>query len=564
MRNLDGTSSSFDASDSDYLHVYFTTDITALESAGEYSYDIRLVDDFGLYSSAVVSNKADQLKEPVFSVSQNGSYEATEETGLYPLVISHTRETKNNGNPCKEMPSVVYTVRNSSNAIVASGTKVAPVTVPLPVGKDYKIEAYSVLNGFVDSDSVSVSSFTVTRCRDYYVSKTNGDDTDGTGSRLKPFKTISKCAGEIKKQIDDFSDKGKYNIYLLSDIESEKDADISVAINPTAKFDELNIIGYENQRTIDASKSKGLSVDVKADQINIKNIVVEKASNYGLQLNNASNGGASVNIENSKFINNKGIGVMNYYTGALTLNNVTITGNISSANGYGNVGGMNYNGAQLNLKGKIIITDNHYVLNNNDTLCNLYVGTVSDTQKLITITGSLSGSKIGITTQTVPEIGNDIQFTSGFASNNSGLLPLDIFTSDTSNSFKLSNGEVYVAAGGISVDPPSSLDSKLTISAINSTTFVIGTQRVLTLKAVVKDSNSQDVDITSSVDWNFKFYMNQENLTSYISKGTTEATKNKVSFSTSIILPGNYYLYVFATYKGVTYTTMIPVSFTKQ
>lgn len=87
--------------------------------------------------------------------------------------------------------------------------------------------------------------------------------------------------------------------------------------------------------------------------------------------------------------------------GTLTLDGCTITGNTSKNNG----GGIwNGSGSKLNMQGKNTVTDNNGQANADNVY--LTKGIV------ITVTGSLEGSQIGVSMQT-PDV-----FTSGFGANN--------------------------------------------------------------------------------------------------------------------------------------------------
>ena len=108
-----------------------------------------------------------------------------------------------------------------------------------------------------------------------------------------------------------------------------------------------------------------------------------------------------------------GGGICNY--GTLTLDGCTITGNTCGKNG----GGIyNFSIATLNMKGKITITDN---IGKESLQHNVFL----KENAVITVTGALTDSKIGITLE--DETGT---FTSGYKANNSGVDPATIFTAD--------------------------------------------------------------------------------------------------------------------------------------
>jgi hypothetical protein len=112
-----------------------------------------------------------------------------------------------------------------------------------------------------------------------------------------------------------------------------------------------------------------------------------------------------------------GSGICNY--GTLTLDGGTITGNSAKSDG----GGIWTNGT-LNLQGAITITGNTIT---NGQLSNLYL----KSGKVVTVTGSLAGSNIGIYMLTQGT------FTNGYSTYHSGTHPNTIFTSDQNSNVSI-------------------------------------------------------------------------------------------------------------------------------
>lgn len=106
-----------------------------------------------------------------------------------------------------------------------------------------------------------------------------------------------------------------------------------------------------------------------------------------------------------------GGGVNNW--GTQTIDGCTITGNTSKANGGGVWSGPR---TTLQMQGKNTVTDNQ----SNGKTNNVYLRE----DVLITVTGSLEGSQIGV------GMGTPGTFTSGYGTNNEGLLPIKVFLSD--------------------------------------------------------------------------------------------------------------------------------------
>ena len=130
--------------------------------------------------------------------------------------------------------------------------------------------------------------------------------------------------------------------------------------------------------------------------------------------------GATATLKNVSITGNEakvtgGGGICNW--GSLTLDGCTITGNTCEKNG----GGIyNFSTATLNMKGKMTITDN---IGKEGLKHNVFL----KENAVITVTGALTDSKIGITLE--DETGT---FTSGYKANNSGVDPATIFTPDLS------------------------------------------------------------------------------------------------------------------------------------
>ena len=154
--------------------------------------------------------------------------------------------------------------------------------------------------------------------------------------------------------------------------------------------------------------------------------------------------GGSVNLTNVTITgctgDDRGGGISNH--GTMTIDGCTITGNTSKGNGGGicNLGTLTVDGctiqnniaktegggiwtdasATLNMKGAMTVTDNTV---STGSANNLFL----NTDALITVTGSLAGSSVGIQMETLGV------FTSGYETNNSGVAPSTLFTPDRGN-----------------------------------------------------------------------------------------------------------------------------------
>ncbi|MBR3405446.1 MAG: hypothetical protein IKG92_00895 [Bacteroidales bacterium] len=140
-------------------------------------------------------------------------------------------------------------------------------------------------------------------------------------------------------------------------------------------------------------------------------------------------GGATATLTNVTFNGNGatvtgGGGICNY--GTLTLDSCTITGNSCMMNGGGIWQGAD---ATLNLQGKTTVIDN-------TSDGNLPSDFFLKTNAVITVTGSLSGSSIGVQMEN-----NTGTFTSGFGTHNSGVDPAILFFSNLPEAYQVAAAE---------------------------------------------------------------------------------------------------------------------------
>ena len=165
-------------------------------------------------------------------------------------------------------------------------------------------------------------------------------------------------------------------------------------------------------------------------------------------------GSITNNTSNDKTDPKGGGGLFNYEGATATLTGVTITGNKAKLTGGGGIcnfgtltidgctikdntagsqGGAIWQEGTLNMKGANTLSGNTASSGSNNVY--LYSG------KVITVTGSLAGSDIGITMQKAGV------FTSGYNANNSGVDPATLFTPDLSGvmAVSLANNEAQLA-----------------------------------------------------------------------------------------------------------------------
>lgn len=166
-----------------------------------------------------------------------------------------------------------------------------------------------------------------------------------------------------------------------------------------------------------------------------------------------------------------GGGLCNY--GTLTLNGCAITGNSCKLNGGGIWQGAS---ATVNLQGKITVTDN-------TSDGNLPSDFFLKTNAVITVTGSLAGSSVGVLMEN-----STGTFTSGFGSHNSGVDPATLFFSDLPEAF-----QVAAAESEAKVDVLTSFQY-IACSWDDVNKQVVKTQKTLSRYITWADTPSSDAD----------------------------------------------------------------------
>ena len=158
------------------------------------------------------------------------------------------------------------------------------------------------------------------------------------------------------------------------------------------------------------------------------------ASNCSFENNTANDVGAIYNavqtegtntyagtatLTGCSFTGNKGTAGAGALANALGATVMTIEGGTIQNNTAGSNGGAGiWNGGTLNMKGAITVQDNTNV---GGVLSNVYL----KSSKVITVTGSLNGSSIGVDMESVSGT-----FTSGYTTDHNGIAPSTLFTAD--------------------------------------------------------------------------------------------------------------------------------------
>lgn len=449
----------------EYLNLFLLTD-KHYQKNEECRYTITIKDNKGLSVSTTVLNTGYQLEKPSVKVS-NGTNTKTN-TEISGIKISATPEIETlkvtfnhdgsnfyygedgariNGIKTPSNPYVNYVIKYG-NEVYASGTERAPYSIDIPPSKNnqkYSFECYASCDGFVDSENMDpVGNLQVIRSSVYYVSQNGKSPDEGAlGTKASPFRTIQQAVDEITTQATDFGEvTDGYTINLLSNITPDADTDFKTPEN----YAMVNIT-KPYKYTINGN---GHTIDAKRDDKNRGQVICIGDEYTDITINDAK-------IIGSNFT---GSGGAIFCKGSLTLNNVEITNNFAAYGAGINIrsgscnfisGSVHDNTATQNAGGILIdpnssltlgdasdtssivkiynnkaqtmcggvsvdgtftinraqIYDNTITKNGNEISNNVYL----PTGKTIIVGGNLSGSKIGVTTETVPTVSKPVVIT---------------------------------------------------------------------------------------------------------------------------------------------------------
>ncbi|MCR5079876.1 MAG: hypothetical protein K6B17_00855, partial [Treponema sp.] len=490
----------------------------------------------------------------------------------FDLVISHSGECYHNeegvevaGEPVSGTPTIIYEIYNSSGTVVAEGTKTAPVKVPLEVGK-YYVKAYATHTGYIDSDYMAddeehcaslPNAFTVHRSPNFYVSK-NGNNGTYNGSKNKPYRTIQKCIDQIREVAQLDPTDNNYTIILQSDITSDPAND---TVETLAEFTKTGVSSEDNLiyniagngYTIDAAgKTLAMKIstgtEVILDNVNITGAGIEVDSGT---LDFASGSVKEVSSNTSGSAIKASSGEVKLGTDSL----VTISGNSSTASEnpcavY--IGGT----AELNVS-KAVIYGNTDAAGNK---ANLYLAKNGDAQKVMNVRAPLTGSRIGIQTESEPGAGTFITFTSSYGFNggyNDGVTPGTYFEGDAEGvGFDEESGEAVLAKNGGGINVNVHDDVKFALDTVYIPFRTEKTFTVTVTKSQTVGTETTETDITSECsDFNYTLsYFGEDIGNSYY----TPTNTNKVTAKNNL-RSSSYVLSVSCKYNGAYYSQEIEV-----
>ncbi|MCR5386119.1 MAG: hypothetical protein K6E69_03265 [Treponema sp.] len=559
--------------ESGYINLYYVTGVNP-EGAGNnrtFTYTITLKDLYGFYSDATVSTTSEKLTPPNVEVTSSGTdYCTDDKTGKYELVISHDKKCFHNTSDGQTVestmassPSIIYEVYDNNDNLVVSGTKKAPVKIPLERGK-YYVKSYAVHTGCVDSEysqncAVKANAFTVRRSRNYYVNAAGKDNNDGSSEH--PCRTLMQCVDVIETVAQTEGNDGTYKIILQSDIPADADntSGILVEFPHNGNIQHFYIEG--NGHTLYDIPSRHITIDKKQDgsKLTINNLNISQG-NVRLQAGILEY--LSGKISDFKYDSDEiwtYSNIIDVVAGTLYLGSddgiVTITGNTLHSEKHA----LEITQAGTCHIRKAVVYDNK--IKNTQTQSNLFItSTIGLDFNTLIIDGNLTGSKIGVQTNIAPSTGKAITFTSNYGYNggsNNGVPPGRYFIGDVYGvGYDSATGEACLAqnGGGFDVD----INEKVSFE-LDSVYIPFNTSKLLTVAVTKKQTagtEETNVDITHNcTDFNYRLcYGGHDIGLNYY----TPTTTNKVTIKNNL-RSGSYVLYVSCRYNGVYYSQEIDV-----
>lgn len=597
------------SADSSYIAYYYKTGLELTQD--NLIYTLKLKDLYGLSSESVIGNHSPKLNAPFIidasgnSVADDASHTfvVDEDTGVASIFIGESGKASyynTEGSVEKEIDVTgatlnwkVYDSSSGSPVVYSSGKNTGSVELKLPKGK-YTIEVSQSKPYYISSETVMTKNDGIVMkvAPNYYVSS-SGSDTEGLGSRQKPYATIQNAISEINSNTDIDDDTQAY-IRLMSNIQVSDTIEFSdetlqsgraknIIMEPYGISNAtISLGGLKDRKLLDAKLTaaganltlnnltleNGSTEDHVANvgmisssmKLVMNNITIQNSSNSNaalLQFNGDTemNGctirncysssrlfaiGHHFTLTNSSITNNKAWDIVDN-EGTLTVSNCVITDNTvtGSAASYDSAFRVS-NSNTLKLAGKLIVKNNKYTDGKPANL--LFRSTVK-----IEIESDLTGSDIHISyaRPTQPSYGNPSIFTSGYSSFNTAN-PGTFFTSDDGYIAGLDDSRTE-AALYVSADSPSiQIDEDIEITS-PTTVVALGTaSRSVTFKVLNKSTGE---DVTSKAD----LKLTPKYLNTVLPSDYYSVSGSTVTFADTIE-PGLYTIAVEATVNGAKYS----------
>lgn len=595
------------SADSSYIAYYYKTGLEL--SQDNLIYTLKLKDLYGLSSKSVIGNHSPKLNAPFIidasgnSVADDASHTfvVDEDTGVASIFIGESGKASyynTEGSVEKEIDVTgatlnwkVYDSSSGSPVVYSSGKNTGSVELKLPKGK-YTIEVSQSKPYYISSETVMTKNDGIVMkvAPNYYVSS-SGSDTEGLGSRQKPYATIQNAISEINSNTDIDDDTQAY-IRLMSNIQVSDTIEFSDETLPSGRAKNIIMEPYGiSNATISLGGLKDrklLDAKLTAANLTLNNLTLENGStedhvaNVGMisssmklvmndiTIQNSSNSNAALlqfdgdtkmngctirncysssrllaigntfALTDSSITNNKALNILDDAE-TLTVSNCVITDNTvtgSAASYESAFRVLNLN--TLKLAGKLIVKNNKYTDGKPANL--LYSSSVS-----IGIESDLTGSDIHISYAkgVQPSYGNPSIFTSDYSAYNTEN-PATFFTDDSGYIIGWDANGVE-AALHVSADKPNiQIDEDIEITS-PTTVVALGTaSRSVTFKVLNKSTGE---DVTSKAD----LKLTPKYLNTVLPSDYYSVSGSSVTFEDTIE-PGLYTIAVEATVNGAKYS----------
>ena len=474
---------------------YIITDIDIKELA-PFDIALTLTDEGGLISRHSFTSHGRKLDMP-YPTSAT-TLEQDESDGMAAFTLQAT-----------DGATIHYTVTQTSpvgGAYSDLGSGTTPLEIKLPAGT-FTIEAHAEKEGFARSDDFTES---VTVNPSVFFVRAEGDDASGNGSKSAPFATI-------KKAVDSFMSftpaPTSAKIFILSDL-TISDATDKTIINLSGT--DLLLQGCDDGNagsrvTVSCAFSNAEMFVINSGNVTMQDLVITQTSSSITQ---------GILVDNGAH---------------LGLKNVSISGMKTTT------GAVNVHG-KLNILGGVQITGN--TNSTSGGALNLWL----PSRRIINVTkGSLSGTSIGVSTETAPTQSAPVIITSGYGSNYGVDIP-STFTSDKGYAFNVNAGEVELVASGGTIIVPPIQSIQFSFDRTNIKIEESGNGSAITIYAF--DGNGDPIDVANFTNWSWQLYQGSVFAGK---KGESNKIENILSDSK---FPSNttYVIKVTATYGGIQYS----------
>ncbi|MBD5441029.1 MAG: hypothetical protein HDR33_08440 [Treponema sp.] len=407
---------------------FITTDID-IKGRAPFEITLTLTDEGGLSSSPHTFTSHGQKCLPPTSPSTSPLAQS-ESDGM----AIYTLEAESGA-------TIHYTVKKQGSAEnYSGGSGVSPLAIKLPAGT-FDISAYATKPGFEKSDNFEP---TITVTQSICFVSASGSDTNGDGSKSKPFATIAHAATSLNSLVPPPIGT-ETKIFLLSDLEITDDQTITLS---PANGTTLNLRGCK-----DGNAGSRVTVSFKFSQGNISSAFAIEGAVKMQDL--------TIKQTQDSTVINDGIAI--HAGGTLSLKNVSVTEMKTR------IGAVNLEGNRLSILGGVKITGNTTA---DGAPKNVYLPAG---KTLALQQGSLEGTQIGVSTAADPAIAS-VPITSGYGAAGYRNAQLSsYFTSDAGFALKLESGEAALAASGgsIGIVAPKNITFSLNATSGNGSAITV-------------------------------------------------------------------------------------------